>query len=49
MELIIAFVVGLVVMDLFWAWRMGVIQMLWARWKYRRTRKNPDYSEWSED
>jgi heme/copper-type cytochrome/quinol oxidase subunit 2 len=39
MELLIAFVVGLVVMDL-----------LWAQWKYRRAlKKNPNYSEWSED
>jgi len=32
MELILAFVAGLIVMDLLWAWRMGIPQMLWARW-----------------
>ncbi len=50
MELVIAFVVGLVVMDLLWAWRLGIPQMLWAQWKYRRAlKKNPNYTEWSED
>jgi len=42
MELILAFVAGLIVMDLLWAWRMGIPQMLWARWKYRNSqRKQP--------
>jgi len=49
MELILAFVAGLIVMDLLWAWRMGIPQMLWARWKYRKAAKNPDYSQWTED
>ena len=35
MELILAFVVGLVVMDLLWAWRLGIPQMLWYRFKNR--------------
>ena len=35
MELIIAFIVGLVVMDVLWAWRMGILQLLWYRFKNR--------------
>lgn len=42
MELILAFVAGLIVMDLFWAWRMGIPQMLWARWKYRKSLKDQE-------
>jgi hypothetical protein len=38
MELIIGFVVGLVVMDFMWAWRLGIPQMLWYRF---RNRNNP--------
>jgi hypothetical protein len=37
MELIAAFVAGLVVMDVMWAWRMGIPQMLWYRFKNRNT------------
>ena len=33
MELFIAFIVGLVVMDVLWAWRLGIPQMLWYRFK----------------
>jgi hypothetical protein len=35
MELVIAFVVGLVVMDTMWAWRLGIIKHLWYRFKNR--------------
>jgi hypothetical protein len=49
MELLIAFVVGLVViMDLLWAWRMGIPQALWYRFKHRNDPK-PNFREWSED
>lgn len=48
MELLIGVVVGMVVMDFMWAWRMGIPQMLWARWKYRR-KARPDYSQWTDD
>jgi hypothetical protein len=33
--IIVAFVAGLVVMDALWAWRMGIPQMLWYRFKTR--------------
>ena len=39
MELLIAFIVGLIVMDFLWAWRLGIPQVLWARWKYRKVLK----------
>jgi hypothetical protein len=38
MELILAFVAGMIVMDFMYAWRMGIPQMLWYRFK---TRNNP--------
>ena len=33
--LILAFVAGLIVMDFLWAWRLGIPQALWYRWKHR--------------
>lgn len=33
MELLIAFIAGLVVMDLFWAWRLGLIDLVIAKIK----------------
>ena len=35
MEMFIAFIVGMVVMDVLWAWRMGIPQLLWYRFKNR--------------
>jgi len=35
MELLLAFIVGLVVMDVLWAWRLGIPQMLWYRFRHR--------------
>ena len=35
MDLILAFVIGLVVMDLIWAWSLGIPQLLWSRFKNR--------------
>jgi len=35
MELLVAFIVGMVVMDLMWAWRLGIPQALYYRWKHR--------------
>jgi hypothetical protein len=40
--LIIGFVVGLIVMDTMWAWRLGIPQLLWATWKYRRAVKQQE-------
>ena len=37
MELILAFAAGMIVMDFMWAWRMGIPQMLWYRFKNRNT------------
>lgn len=36
MELLVAFVVGAVVMDLMWAWRLGLVQITWQfiKWKF---------------
>ena len=50
MELLVAFIVGMVVMDLMWAWRLGLIQTLYQfiKWKLTKRRK-PNYSDWSED
>jgi hypothetical protein len=40
MELLVAFIVGMVVMDLMWAWRMGIPQALYYRWKNRNAPKS---------
>jgi hypothetical protein len=44
MELIIGFVVGLVVMDFMWAWRLGIPQMLWYRFK-NRNNPQPNFEQ----
>ena len=38
MELLIAFIVGMVVMDLMWAWRLGLVQTVyqWLKWKFTK-------------
>ena len=35
MELVLAFLAGMIVMDFMYAWRMGIPQMLWYRIKNR--------------
>jgi hypothetical protein len=40
MELLIAFTVGMVVMDVMWAWRLGIPQAMYYRFKYRNVAKN---------
>ena len=35
MELLIAFIVGMVVMDVMWAWRLGIPQAMYYRFKHR--------------
>lgn len=45
MEMLIAFIVGLIVMDFLWAWRLGIPQLLWARWKYRKVLKQMSEQE----
>jgi hypothetical protein len=42
--LIVAFVAGLIVMDFMWAWRMGIPQALYYRWKNRNAPK-PVYED----
>ncbi|MCG3771077.1 MAG: hypothetical protein JW384_02257 [Nitrosomonadaceae bacterium] len=44
MEMIIAFVVGLIVMDVLWAWRLGIPQMLWYRFK-NRNNPQPNFEQ----
>jgi hypothetical protein len=45
MELIVAFIVGMIVMDVMWAWKLGIPQVLYARWKYRKAIKQLDEQE----
>jgi hypothetical protein len=35
MKLFIAFIVGMVVMDVMWAWKLKIPQMMYYRWKHR--------------
>jgi hypothetical protein len=39
LELILAFLAGTIVMDFMWAWRLGIPQILWVRFKLRRLLK----------
>lgn len=39
MELLIAFIAGLIVMDILWAWRTGYLQALYYKFKYRNVAK----------
>ena len=39
MELILAFLAGMIVMDFMYAWRMGIPQMLWYRFRHRNDSK----------
>lgn len=34
-ELFVAFIVGMIVMDGLWAWRLGIPQAMWYKWKHR--------------
>jgi hypothetical protein len=40
MELLIAFIVGMVVMDLMWAWRLGLIQTAYQFIKWKLTKRS---------
>ena len=44
MELILAFVAGMIVMDFMYAWRMGIPQMLWYRFKHHNDPK-PNFDQ----
>jgi hypothetical protein len=39
-ELLIAFIVGMVVMDLMWAWRLGLIQTVYQFIKWKLTKRS---------
>lgn len=47
MELLIAFIVGMVVMDLMWAWRLGLVQTVyhWLKWKLVTKHKHTQEQE----
>ena len=44
MELILAFAAGMIVMDVMWAWRAGIPQMLWYRFRHRNDPK-PNFDQ----
>jgi hypothetical protein len=39
MELFLAFVAGMIVMDLMWAWRLGIPQAIWVMFKLKLEQK----------
>lgn len=43
--LILAFLAGMLVMDLMWAFKLGIPQALWYRWRHR----NDPPMEYPED
>ena len=36
MDILIGMVIGMVIMDAMWAWRLGIPQAMYAMWKLRR-------------
>jgi hypothetical protein len=38
LNIFLAFVFGAVVMDLMWAYKLGIPQAMWRRWKNRKPR-----------
>lgn len=44
MELFLAFVAGMIIMDIMWAWRLGIPQAMWQLFKLKRqmAQENPD-------
>jgi len=48
MELILAFAVGMIVMDVMWAFKLGIPQALYYRWKHRNDPK-PVYNYEGEE
>lgn len=47
--LILAFLAGMLVMDLLWAYKLGAVHYYWGRLKARFGPKRPDYSQHTED
>jgi len=46
LELIVAFAVGMIVMDLMWAFKLGIPQAYYAYYKYRKAiRQNPNLEQ----
>lgn len=39
LELILAFAAGMIVMDTMWAYKLGIPQAMYARWRYNRVVK----------
>jgi hypothetical protein len=44
MELLVAFVLGMIAMDALWAFRLGIPQMLWYRFK-NRNNPQPNFEQ----
>jgi hypothetical protein len=46
LELIVAFAVGMIVMDLMWAWRLGLVQTAYQfiKWKFTK-RPQPNFDQ----
>jgi hypothetical protein len=38
MELLVAFIAGMIVMDVMWAWKLGLVQTVWQflKWKFSK-------------
>ena len=49
LELALAFLAGAIVMDVMWAWRLGIPQALYARWKYRKALRNQPQPNFTEE
>ena len=46
LDLILAFIAGMIVMDVMWAFKLGIPQALYYRWKHRNDPKvDVNYNE----
>jgi hypothetical protein len=44
LAMILVFLAGMIVMDVMWAWRLGIPQALYYRFKYRN-RPQPNFEQ----
>ena len=46
MELLVAFIVGMIAMDLMWAWRLGLVQTVYQFIKWKITKRpQPNFEQ----
>jgi hypothetical protein len=46
--IVISFIAGLLVMDLFWAFKLGLIQQVYYRWRHRNDPVSQYEHDWED-